>query len=72
MISIEKFQAVTGATAAVEARFLRPEPASRYISVSRATFYNLLNAGKLKSHRIGGARLIDREELDRFVLSHSS
>jgi len=53
-------------------RFLRPAGAARYSSTSRAWLYPAISSGKLKTHLIGGCRLIDRFELDRFILAHSS
>ena len=55
MIAHEKIQALAESPPPLASRFLRPAPAAKYLSVSRATLYNLLNAGKLRSHLVGEA-----------------
>jgi excisionase family DNA binding protein len=73
MLKHEKRQAiatqVTNAT--LVPRWLRPAAAAKYVGISRARFYELLSAGDIPSHRIGGCRLIDREALDAFIISHA-
>ncbi len=51
-------------------QWLRPLPAAKYASMCRARLYQAISAGKLKSHLVGGCRLIHREELDRFIAGH--
>jgi excisionase family DNA binding protein len=46
---------------------LRPEEAADAIGVSRARFYELLAAGKIKSIKIGRSRRIPVEELQGWV-----
>ena len=48
-------------------RLYSTEEAARYLSLSAAQVYRLAVSGKLKSIREGRRRLIDREELDRWI-----
>jgi excisionase family DNA binding protein len=48
-------------------RWLKIPAAVAYSGISRSVMYELLNAGKIRSHRIGAARVIDRESLDEFI-----
>jgi excisionase family DNA binding protein len=43
------------------------EPAADELGVSRSTLYRLLNDGSVRSVKIGRRRLIERDELVRFV-----
>jgi len=43
------------------------EPAAGELGVSRSTMYKLLNDGAIRSVHIGRRRLIERDELVRFV-----
>ena len=73
MIAIEKQAAAAAATAvnvtspSILPRWMKVATAADYSALGRSTLYELLNAGKIKSHRIGGSRLIDRESLDAFI-----
>lgn len=77
MIAPEKHSAIVTANAAAndeqtryfKPRFLKVSTAAIYSSISRSVLYELMTARKIKSHRIGGARVIDRESLDAFILS---
>ncbi len=40
---------------------------AKLIAVSERSVYNLLERGELKSVRIGGRRLVRRDELDSFI-----
>lgn len=40
---------------------------AKLIAVSERSVYNLLERGELKSIRIGGRRLVRRDELDSFI-----
>lgn len=53
----------------VTPRWLKISTAVAYSAIGRSTLYELMNAGKIRSHRIGGARVIDRESLDAFISS---
>ncbi len=53
-------------------RWLKVPAAVAYSSVGRSTLYELMNAGKVRSHRIGAARVIDRESLDAFIADQPS
>lgn len=74
MIKHEKVQAVSEAKSIVISpllpRWLRPEAAADYCGISRARLYEEMTANRVMSYRVGGCRLLDREELDRFVASH--
>ena len=72
MLKHEKATALAQAASSPNGRFLRPARAAQHASISRSTIYKLLGTGELTSHRLRGCRLIDREELDRFVLSRAS
>ena len=50
-------------------RWLKIPAAVAYSGISRSVFYELMNAGKIKTHRIGGARVLDRESIDAFINS---
>ena len=71
MLAFEKSAALSDLDlGAVTPRYLRPLQGATYTGVSRAKFYEWLSTGQLKSRRIGGCRLIDRLELDRFIAGH--
>ena len=77
MIAPERQDALSTANAAAndeqsryfKPRFLKIVTAATYSSISRSTLYELMNAGKIKSHKIGAARLLDRESLDFYISS---
>ena len=48
-------------------RLYSTQEAARYLSLSVAQVYRLTVSGKVKSLREGRRRLIDRDELDRWV-----
>lgn len=78
MLASEKLGALESANAAarsrqpVTPRWLKIPSAVAYSGIGRSTLYELMNAGKIKSHRIGAARVIDRESLDAFISSQPS
>lgn len=77
MLQIEKHQALAEANTAatrqpITPRWLKIPAAVAYTGISRSVLYELLNAGKIKSHRIGAARVIDRESLDGFIANQPS
>jgi len=77
MLKIEKEAALAAANAAdsrqpVNPRYLKIPTAVAYTGLSRSTIYELLNAAKIKSHRIGAIRLIDRVSLEEFISSQPS
>ena len=41
--------------------------AAKQLTLSRATVYNLINAGKLRSVQIGRRRIIPASEIDRLL-----
>ncbi len=73
MIAIEKQAALATANQTTvsspefKPRFIKIGTASAYSGIGRSTLYEMLNAGKIKSHKVGGARLIDRESLDAYI-----
>lgn len=73
MMKIEKDQALAEANTTprqpITPRWLKIPAAVSYSGISRSVIYELLNARKIKSHRIGAARVIDRESLDAFISS---
>jgi excisionase family DNA binding protein len=50
-----------------ERRALRPKEAARAYGISRTSIYELLKSGKLRSVRLGGARLIPVEALESLI-----
>ena len=69
MIQSEKETVLTEANTRqpITPRWLKVPAAVAYSGISRSVIYELLNARKIKSHRIGAARVIDRESLDAFI-----
>lgn len=53
-------------------RLYSTEEAARYLSLSNAQVYRLAVSGKLKCLREGRRRLIDRDELDRWIAFRSN
>ena len=78
MITSEKKAALAAAPTAAQSRqqipprWLKIPTAVAYSAIGRSTLYELLNAGKIRSHRIGAARVIDRESLDAFIAEQPS
>jgi excisionase family DNA binding protein len=58
---------MTTKTQNFERRALRPKDAARAYSVSRTLLYEWMKSGRLKSVRIGGARLIPVEALETII-----
>lgn len=52
---------------AIVPALLSPAQAATYLALSRNSIYNLMRDGKLASVKIGGARRIERVELDRLI-----
>lgn len=50
-------------------RWMKPAAAAFYSGLGRSLIYQFMGAGKIKSHRVRGVRLIDRESLDTFIAS---
>jgi excisionase family DNA binding protein len=78
MLKTEKQNALAEAKAAGTSRqpitpaFLKVPAAVAYSGIGRSTMYELMGAGKIRSHRIGAARVIDRESLDAFITAQPS
>ena len=53
-------------------RWLRISVAMQATSLSRSTIYSLMDSGKLKSIKVGGARRIAASALAEFMASFSS
>lgn len=74
MVKHEKDQAATEAKSVsispLQPRWLRPAAAAEYAGLSRSSLYEEISGGGIRSYRVKGCRLIDREELDRFIASH--
>ncbi|WP_353107748.1 helix-turn-helix domain-containing protein [Gordonia sp. (in: high G+C Gram-positive bacteria)] len=45
----------------------RPEEGAKKLGISRATIYNLLAAGEIKSIKIGRRRFITDDALDAYI-----
>jgi excisionase family DNA binding protein len=68
MIKPEKEGAVSAAvTIEIQPRFLRVASAVQYCGIPRSALYELMSGNKIRSYRIGKARLIDRESLDALI-----
>ena len=50
-----------------ERRALRINDAARLYGVGRSTIYKMMNAGKLRTVKIGGRRLIPRDVLEALL-----
>ena len=78
MFKSEKQNALAEAQAAGTSRqpitpaFLKVPAAVAYSGIGRSTLYELMGERKIKSHRIGSARVIDRASLDAFISSQPS
>ena len=48
-------------------RMLNVRDAAKYLSISRSNLYLWLNTGKIRSYKIGGRRIVDIEDLDKFI-----
>lgn len=46
---------------------VRPERAAELLDVSRATIYNLMSRGELRSFMVGRSRRIAREEIQGYI-----
>jgi excisionase family DNA binding protein len=51
----------------LERRALRPKEAAQAYGISRTSIYELLKSGRLRSTRLGGARLIPVDALEALV-----
>lgn len=51
-----------------DARLLSPELAARELGISRRMIFKLLGTGEIRSLKIGRARRIPSEELERYIL----
>ena len=75
MLNTEKQAALAEANTAGTSRqpvvpaFLKVPTAVAYSGIGRSTMYELMGAGKIKSHLIGASRVIDRESIDQYVSS---
>lgn len=50
-----------------QALAFRPDQAAEAIGISRSALYELLRSRKLKGRKIGGATIVLRSELERFL-----
>ena len=51
---------------------LTPEQVADYLQLDRETVYRLIRARRLAATRIGRAYRIPRQDLDAFMLAHST
>jgi excisionase family DNA binding protein len=78
MLNHEKQTALAEANTAGTSRqpvvpaFLKVPAAVAYSGIGRSTLYELMGERKIKSHRIGAARVIDRASLEAFITSQPS
>ena len=78
MLNTEKQTALAEATAAGTHRqrlvpgFLKIPAAVAYSGIGRSTLYELMGARRIKSYRIGSARVLCRSSLDAFITSQPS
>ena len=63
---------MTTQTQSLDRRALRPKEAARAYGVSRTLIYEWMKTGRLKSVRLGGARLITVEALEALVAGASN
>lgn len=52
-------------------RWLRIPKAVAYCGIGRSSLYEAMSRGEIRSSRVGGCRLIDRESLDQWVEKHT-
>ena len=50
-----------------ERRLINANAAARFLSISRASLYRLVSKNQVPSVKIGGRRLFDLTELNKFV-----
>lgn len=62
---------MTTQTQSLERRALRPKEAARAYGVSRTLIYEWMKTGRLKSVRLGGARLIAVDALEALLAGAS-
>jgi excisionase family DNA binding protein len=55
-----------------EERVIRPAEAARRLGVTRQYIHALLEGGQLKAETIHGIRLINEDELERFLQEHAA
>ena len=68
MNSTSSVALMAGAPSAVPLRALySPRETETILSVSHATLYRLIGAGRLDARKLGGKTLITRESIERFL-----
>jgi len=53
----------------MEKRYFSISEASEYLTITRVTLYRLVKQGEIPSYKIGGRRIFDKIELDKWVHS---
>ena len=53
-------------------RWLTVAQMQEYMNAGRSKAYELVNAGEVRSYRLGGKILVDRESLDRYIQANGS
>ena len=59
--------AMDGRSSVTERLAYRPEEAAKCLGMSRDTIFRLLAAGAIRGFKVGSARLISADELQRYV-----
>ena len=53
----------------VEQRYFTMNDTAKYLGISRITLHRLVKAGEIKSYKVGGLRLFDLVEVDKWIHS---
>jgi excisionase family DNA binding protein len=53
----------------MEKRYFSISETSEYLTITRVTLYRLVKQGEIPSYKIGGRRIFDKIELDKWVHS---
>ena len=48
-------------------RMLNVQDAAQYLSIGRSSLYLRLKSGEIRSYKIGGRRVVDIIDLDKFI-----
>ena len=72
MLKHEKEAAAAASNTETPQNYLRPAKAAQRVDISRALLYDWLSDGRVKSHRIGGVRLVSIASLEAFISSHAA
>ena len=53
----------------VKQRYFTMNDTAKYLGISRITLHRLVKAGEIKSYKVGGLRLFDLVEVDKWIHS---